>query len=42
MISRIGQHISRVFERTAPDPFVLAALLTLITGVLAITLGTFP
>lgn len=42
MISRIGFHISRVFERTAPDPFVLAVLLTLITGVLALSLGTFP
>ncbi|MBZ0171431.1 MAG: TIGR00366 family protein, partial [Phycisphaerales bacterium] len=42
MIAKIGFRISRVFERTAPDPFVLAVLLTMITAVLALTLGTFP
>ncbi|USN99736.1 MAG: short-chain fatty acid transporter [Phycisphaeraceae bacterium] len=42
MISRLGATISRVFERSAPDPFVLAVLLTLVTAVLALTLGTFP
>lgn len=38
----MGSRISRVFERTAPDPFVLAVLLTLVTAGLALTLGDFP
>lgn len=42
MISRMGASISRVFERTAPDPFVLAVLLTAVTVVLALVFGSFP
>ncbi len=38
----MGSSISRVFERTAPDPFVLAVLLTLVTAGLALGLGDFP
>ena len=39
MISRLGLAISRVFQRTAPDPFVIAILLTLLTAVLALSVG---
>src|SRR5690606_24780682 len=42
MISRIGLALSEFFRRTAPDPFVLAVLLTVVAGVLAFTLGDFP
>ena len=42
MISRLGLLISRVFRRTAPDPFVLAILLTLLTAVLALGFGEVP
>lgn len=38
MIARLGLRISAVFRATAPDPFVLAILLTLLTFVLAVTL----
>lgn len=41
MISRLGLRICEVFRRTAPDPFVLAVLLTVLTAVLALTFG-FP
>jgi short-chain fatty acids transporter len=41
MIARLGSLICRIFERTAPDPFVLAVLLTLVTAALALTLGDF-
>lgn len=41
MISRLGLRICEVFRRTAPDPFVLAVLLTLLTAVLGLVLG-FP
>lgn len=41
MISRLGLRICDVFRRTAPDPFVLAVLLTLLTAALALMLG-FP
>jgi short-chain fatty acids transporter len=41
MIARIGFAVSRVFERTAPDPFVLAVLLTALTAVLALVFGDF-
>ncbi len=40
-ISRLGLRICDIFRRTAPDPFVLAVLLTLFTAALAILLG-FP
>lgn len=36
MISTLGLRISAAFRRTAPDPFVLAILLTLVTFVLAL------
>lgn len=42
MISRLGLLISRVFRRTAPDPFVLAILLTVLTAVLALGFGQVP
>ena len=42
MISRIGLVISRIFERTAPDPFVIAILLTLFTAIIALIFGNFP
>jgi len=35
MIAKLGQGLSRLFSKTAPDPFVLAVLLTVLTGVLA-------
>ncbi len=39
MISRLGLRICELFRRTAPDPFVLAVLLTLLTAVLAMLFG---
>lgn len=42
MISRLGLALSEFFRRTAPDPFVLAVLLSIITAILAFTLGDFP
>lgn len=42
MISRLGLAISRVFERSAPDPFVIAILLTVLTAGLALSMGRFP
>lgn len=42
MISALGLRISAVFRRTAPDPFVLAILLTLLTAILALAIGDFP
>ncbi|HSB61935.1 MAG TPA: TIGR00366 family protein, partial [Vicinamibacteria bacterium] len=42
MIGRLGLLISRVFRRTAPDPFVLAILLTLLTALLALGWGDVP
>lgn len=42
MISRLGLAISRVFERSAPDPFVIAILLTILTAALALTFGVVP
>ncbi len=41
MISRLGLVICRGFQRTAPDPFVIAIFLTLLTAVLALAFGTF-
>ncbi|MFG0259853.1 MAG: short-chain fatty acid transporter [Phycisphaerales bacterium JB041] len=38
MIGRLGLRISAVFRATAPDPFVVAVLLTLLTFALAFTL----
>lgn len=39
MISRLGLRICEAFRRTAPDPFVLAVLLTLLTAALAMLFG---
>lgn len=39
MISQVGLALSRLFQRTAPDPFVIAILLTLLTALLALTWG---
>ncbi len=41
MISRVGLAVSRAFQRSAPDPFVIAIFLTLLTAVLALLLGDF-
>ena len=41
MISRVGLAVSRAFQRSAPDPFVIAIFLTLLTAVLALLLGRF-
>lgn len=40
-IGDLGLAICRVFRRTAPDPFVIAILLTLLTAVLAVAFGDF-
>ena len=42
MIGRLGLLISRIFQRTAPDPFVLAILLTVVTALLALSFGEVP
>ncbi|MFN0135570.1 MAG: short-chain fatty acid transporter [Phycisphaerae bacterium] len=39
MISQLGLICSRVFCATCPDPFVIAILLTVLSAVLALTLG---
>ena len=39
MIARLGALLSKFFAKTAPDPFVIAVGLTLLTAVLAVTLG---
>ena len=36
MLARLGDRISAFFRATAPDPFVIAVLLTLVTFLLAI------
>jgi short-chain fatty acids transporter len=41
MISRLGLLLSRIFQRTAPDPFVIAVLLTALTVMLALIYGEF-
>ncbi|TVQ61758.1 MAG: short-chain fatty acid transporter [Phycisphaerales bacterium] len=40
MIARLGLCLSSVFRRTAPEPFVLAVLLTILTALLAVAFGT--
>lgn len=42
MIAALGLRISGFFQRTAPDPFVLAILLTATTFILALTLPASP
>jgi len=39
MIARLGALLSKGFAKTAPDPFVIAVGLTLLTAVLAVTVG---
>ncbi len=41
MLAALGDWVSSVFRRLAPDPFVLAVLLTVLTAALALTIG-FP
>ncbi len=43
MLARLGERIARIFRATAPDPFVIAILLTALTFILAITVaGSTP
>jgi len=42
MLARLGARISAFFRATAPDPFVLAILLTGLTFVLAAAFGNYP
>ena len=42
MIATLGRVLSKVFTKTAPDPFVIAVGLTLLSAVLALLLGTNP
>ena len=43
MMSAVGLAISRAFRKTAPDPFVIAIVLTLLTAILAAIFGrTLP
>jgi len=39
MIARLGASLSKLFAKTAPDPFVIAIGLTLLTAILAVTIG---
>jgi short-chain fatty acids transporter len=39
MIARLGSGLSKVFSKTAPDPFVIAVGLTVLTAILAVTVG---
>lgn len=38
MLSKLGDRLSAFFRATAPDPFVLAVLLTLVTFAMAMTM----
>lgn len=42
MIASLGRALNAVFTRTAPDPFVIAVGLTLLSAILALTLGSYP
>lgn len=42
MLARLGERISGFFRATAPDPFVLAILLTALTFLLAAIWGDYP
>ena len=42
MLARLGDRLGRVFRATAPDPFVIAILLTLVTAVLCVWFGRDP
>ncbi|MFK7759748.1 MAG: TIGR00366 family protein [Phycisphaerales bacterium] len=39
MIAKLGASLSRLFSKTAPDPFVIAVGLTALTAILAVTIG---
>jgi short-chain fatty acids transporter len=41
MIAKIGTALTRVFAKTAPDPFVIAIALTLLAILLALTFGHY-
>lgn len=41
MIATLGRVLTRVFTKTAPDPFVIAVGLTLLSALLALTLGHY-
>lgn len=42
MIASLGRVLTNLFTKTAPDPFVIAVALTLLSAILAITLGDYP
>lgn len=42
MIASLGRVLTKVFTKTAPDPFVIAVGLTLLAALLALALGTYP
>ena len=42
MIARLGSALSNLFTKAAPDPFVIAIALTLLSALLALTLGHYP
>ncbi|MBL8762892.1 MAG: short-chain fatty acid transporter [Phycisphaerae bacterium] len=42
MVSRLAAHLTRVFRATAPDPFVIAILLLVLTCVLGLWIGRPP
>ncbi len=41
MIAKLGSVLTRIFARSAPDPFVIAIGLTIVAAILAITLGHY-
>jgi len=41
MIAKLGRVLTKVFSKSAPDPFVIAIGLTLVAAVLALTLGHY-
>jgi short-chain fatty acids transporter len=42
VIRTLGRHLARLFRAITPDPFVLAILLTTVTGIVAVSLGRQP
>lgn len=42
MIASLGRVLTKLFTKTAPDPFVIAVGLTLLAAILALTFGTYP
>jgi short-chain fatty acids transporter len=42
MIATLGRVLTNVFTKTAPDPFIIAVGLTLVSALLALTLGSYP